>query len=76
MKLTLLISALAAVVVFVLTYWYNYQSLLSKQPKNGVLPTDFTSFPPSSAWIIALPWAIAAFVVIFIIVYFVRKSGM
>lgn len=76
MKLALLVSILSAVIVFVLTYWHNYQSLLSKQPKNGVLPADFTSFPPSSAWVIALPWAIATFVVIFIIVYFVRKSGM
>ncbi len=59
------ISLTCAVAVFAVKYAIDYRYLLSKQPKNGMLPDDFTSFPPGSAWVVALIWGIVVFIIVF-----------
>jgi len=61
-----IISLVCAVVVFAIKYFVDYNRLVSEQPQNGVLPNNFTSFPPTSAWMSALPWAVIVFVAVFL----------
>jgi hypothetical protein len=62
-----------ATIAFIVVFIINYRSLLSDQPRSDALPPNFTSYPPSAAWLIALPWAIGIFIVAFVIIWFLRK---
>jgi hypothetical protein len=73
MKKTLLISALTAIVVFVVVYRIKYQDIF-KHTLQGGGKEPITSFPPSSAWIIALPYALGGFVIVFLICWLIFKK--
>ncbi len=73
MKKILLISFISSAIVLAVSYFINYRALLSMQPKNGVFPKNFTSFPPSAAWMDALPHALAALALVFIICWLIFK---
>ncbi len=74
MKKILLFSSISAVVVFAVSYVIFYRSLLLQQPKNGVFPENFTSNPPSSAWLPALPYAIVVFILVFLIMWLLSRK--
>jgi ABC-type antimicrobial peptide transport system permease subunit len=70
MKQLTIISFLVAALVFAFVFYIQYR-LLSAQLEKDPLST---SFPPSSAWLIALPWALGVFVVILIIGWLVARK--
>jgi len=75
MMKVIFISIVPAVIVFLVKFYIDYNRILFLgTPVNGVLPENFTSFPPSGAWITALPWAISVFALVFIVGWlFFRK---
>jgi len=74
MKINLLISFVVSLVVFIVVYAIEYFKLLRVQPSNVKMLENSTSFPPSSAWVIALPWGIITFVVVLLILLLVFKK--
>lgn len=74
MKKALSISIPISIIIFLLKYYYQYQNILSNQPifdaGGKITNQNFTSFPPSSAWIPALTVACFYFLLITIVVAF------
>lgn len=60
-KRNAIIAGLAAgAAVFVAVFTWQYFRLLAQQP--GIATHQpITSFPPSAAWLTALPWSLLAF---------------
>ncbi len=75
MKLPIIISFVSAAASFAIVFFYHFFNLLSKQPPadGSPVPSDVTAFPPSSAWMAALPIAIIVFVLVFSGVFLLKK---
>lgn len=73
MILNLIVSGVAGLITYAVVYAAGFQSLLSKQPGTAVSPDQITSYPSTAAWIVAVPAAIFVAIVVFAILYFVRK---
>jgi hypothetical protein len=64
------ISVVSGVLVYFIVAAVAYRNLLAHQPPHtpgGPWPKDFTSFPPSFAWVVAVPWGFFAVVVAFLL---------
>jgi hypothetical protein len=76
-------ASFAGVLVFGVVFLVEYLRLLAHQPPNEPgqpWPADVTSFPPSAAWVAALPCGVITFVVVFVVALIVydlqhRKLG-
>jgi hypothetical protein len=76
-------GSVAGVLVFGVVFLVGYLRLLAHQPPHEPgqpWPADVTSFPPSAAWVLALPCGAIAFVVVFVVALIVydlryRKLG-
>ncbi|MBX3735142.1 MAG: hypothetical protein KF715_00505 [Candidatus Didemnitutus sp.] len=56
-------GAIAGVTVFAVVFTWQYFRLLAHQP--GIATQQpITSYPPSAAWVTALPWSLLAFVTV------------
>jgi len=72
-------ASVAGGLVFAVVFVVGYLRLLAHQPPHepGQLwPADVTSFPPSAAWVSALPCGVIAFLIVFVvalIVYDLRQ---
>ncbi len=63
---------IAGAATFGAVFTWQYFRLLAQQP--GVAPTNqFTSYPPSAAWITAAPCALLAFIAVTICVLLLGK---
>lgn len=78
MKLPIIISFVSAAVSFAIVFFYNFFSLLSKQPPTdgSPFPSGVTAFPPSSAWIVALPVSAGIFCITLVLMFFLRKYSI
>ena len=68
------VAGIAGVAVFAVVFLFDYLRLLAHQPpheQGQPWPSDPTSFPPSAAWMFALPCSLIALVGVFIIGFIV-----
>lgn len=65
----LFVSVMAAMIVFVIKFAADYNNILVEQVSDRP-----TSFPPSAAWMTALPWAILTFALVFIVCWLFFKK--
>jgi len=69
---SMLFALVVATIVYFAEFAWQYSLLLAHQP--GVAkPSDVTGFPPSAAWLFALPYAIFALVASFIVAFAVTR---
>lgn len=62
------IAVSGSLLTFIVTFIMGYLHLLGLQPPHDLLhpmPQDVTAFPPSAAWLFALPCSLAALVLLF-----------
>ena len=62
MQKSMLASLIVAVLVFIIKYTWDYR-VISERIKIDPI----NSFPPSAAWITALPWAVGTFIFILLL---------
>jgi hypothetical protein len=76
-------ASIVGALVFGVVFIIGYFQLLAHQPPKAPgqpWPERITSFPPSAAWVTALPCGVVAFIVVFLLTYgffsfWHRKSG-
>lgn len=73
-------AIIVGALVFGVVFLIGYSDLLAHQPPHELgkpWPPDVTSFPPSAAWVSALPFGVGALVVAFFVagILFGSKSN-
>lgn len=78
MKKILIISIVAGLFVFLLTYFLGYKDLVSHQPvfdaSGAIVNKDFTSNPPQYALVTAIPAGLICFIILFGLLYIFNKK--